>query len=305
MKTQESNEKTITLSVTVVTLSVLLLAASLELMNASPIPKLSWIIIFFGWLGLLILLRARIPKNLALSLALCICAWQWGIRSLFRHPVLQWVESVTLPATLPVNQSEKWEILPFYFSMAAWPLEFEQESVSYRVPYEKGPPDRFLGHIEVFWKMPKIKVIFEGPKTPSLFQDRWTGEKLPREVIHTCLTEVASLFTLRFHCLEMREEMLLRHTREIQAELVGNARISGAVGAEWKMEWLNIANPVIPAAQQAQGILITAETKSNAIQRWILITERGSHQSIQLSYSKEDLNAAQHAQDTFRKSPVI
>ena len=96
--------------------------------------------------------------------------------------------------------------------------------------------------------------------------------------------------------------MLLRHTREIQAELVGNARISGAVGAEWKMEWLNIANPVIPAAQQAQGILITAETKSNAIQRWILITERGSHQSIQLSYSKEDLNAAQHAQDTFRKS---
>ena len=52
----------------------------------------------------------------------------------------------------------------------------------YSVPYEIGPPKRFLGHIDADWIKNSVRVSFEGPKTPMEFQSRSR-----RQAIHDCV----------------------------------------------------------------------------------------------------------------------
>src|SRR5262249_4353881 len=137
-----------------------------------------------------------------------------------------------------------WSVEPFFYSLGAWPKEFMGRPVHYAVPYEKGPPTRFLGHVSARWDAPEIKVTFEGPKTPD------SGE-INRAVIHSCL--VPSEFSGgprpgMFECARIRGKTLKRHIEEVDAFSPSN----------WVLRWFRVENPAIDPRERAQGVFLGA-----------------------------------------------
>lgn len=94
------------------------------------------------------------------------CAWSID-QAIFRQPIWARAETLELDAYLPDMASNHWEVLPFFFSLGAWPKSYGDRPVFYSLPYEKGPPSRFIGHLTARWEDPGTRVTFEGPKTPQ------------------------------------------------------------------------------------------------------------------------------------------
>jgi hypothetical protein len=108
------------------------------------------------------------------------CAWSIDL-AVFKQPVWARAEALELEAFLPDVGSGQWEVLPFFFSLGAWPRTYAGKPVFYTLPYEKGPPDRFVGHLSARWEDPGTRVTFEGPKTPQAPVSVLPGDRTPRE----------------------------------------------------------------------------------------------------------------------------
>jgi hypothetical protein len=289
-----------------------------RLIDASPLPSAGW---FAGWLiasasivAATKMLWGRTPGQAAWSVKATQAGWRAPLLSptkiagadaaravsltagaialsvlaageaVLRHPIWAPAEKVELKATLPDGlNSSQWEILPFYYTLGAWPRVYRGKPVLHSLPYEKGPPKLFPGHIVARWsdaEQPRTRVTYEGPKTPKAPSAR-PGERTPRERIRSCLTGDER----SWDCLRVRESVLLRHLNEMNA----------VHAARWKVRWFEVRNPAIPPVEQAQGIWISAEggsvtgsKTSVSIERYVLITENGTHQAISLEYPITD-----------------
>lgn len=216
--------------------------------------------------------------------------FQWGATCFIPLLMLLSVEHCILnnPLWLPGNSavwepwipSEKnWQVIPFFYTIAAWPKEFEGKTVFYSIPYEKGPPSQFAGRIVANWANPDVKMTFEGPKTPLSAGNR--------ESIKTCFTGEFS-----FHCMDVKNKTLNRHLREIRS----------LSPRKWSIQWFHVNQPYLNSIEQTQGIYIKAENQFRIQDRFILITPQGTHQTLILNRLKDAQGAAafEYLQKTIR-----
>lgn len=240
-----------------------------------------------------------------LTLLSMILGFWMGCETVLQHPlgqtapVVEW-EAFMPPLSLPGSTSDsrsapdpyqqgedRWAVMPFYYSMGAWPRTFQGKDVFYTLPYEKGPPIRFTGEVVARWSMPEVRVAFEGPKTPlkrdhSLFS---------RTEVEQCVTRWfgGSLGGI-MDCLDLREAVLERH--------IDALRLIHPVG--WSIKWLRVSNPALSPDEQVQGIYLSAWNGSYGQDRFILVTEKGAQQTFILSYTISP--EGNHAQELFQKA---
>lgn len=225
---------------------------------------------------------AFVARGAGLTLAsIAVSAWAAG-DAVFRQPIWAEAEPVELAPYLPDMGSGQWDVLPFYFTLGAWPRSYGGKPVFHTLPYEKGPPTRFPGHIVARWDEPSTRVTFEGPKTPRNDDSDLETGRAPRDRIRNCLIGSDK----SWGCLRVREATLYRHLLEMQKSLLGTSGGSAALRMKWKLQWFLVRNPAIPAAEQAQGISLSArdETGMRGQERYVLITRNGTHQAIILDY---------------------
>lgn len=217
-------------------------------------------------------------------LILVLSAWT-SYRAIFSLPLWQPASLIQYEASFPssTQTEENWRIVPFFYAVGAWPSTFKGRPISYALPYEKGPPHRFAGHIQERWNEMSASVTFEGPRTPR-------GE-MSRARIEECMTS-SLLSTSALTCLSLRQAVLDRHIEEMRAKL-GNAN--------WDFRWFVVNHPALASEEQARGIYLSASNDEAAQSRFILITPRGVHQTFILNTRRQDPEAPE-AQKVFEKA---
>jgi len=271
------------------------LLAGIAFFGLSPLPKFSWIGIWIitafvlPWLErkfFKLSLGEMIWSASADSLRLAFASFLTFLvyfslffliqREIFHHPLFQRALAIELPAFSPdvSSPSSEWSALPFFFTLGAWPKKFDGQPIFYSVPYEKGPPSQFVGHLAGRWKMPDVLWIAEGPKTPL---------EIAREDLKTCMLAPA----LSLNCADVREKMLKRPIQEM-----------GKMNPlAWRLRWFSIKNG---GESAAQGFMIEAENTTQMETRYVLVNPKGRHQAFIL-HSKLDSDG-EHARAVLRQA---
>jgi hypothetical protein len=203
-----------------------------------------------------------------------------------KSPVLSRAEVERLQPFLPVTD-KSWEINSFYYTLGAWPKTYLGKPVFYSVPYEKGPPIQFIPELVAHWET-GVRVKLEGPRTPLSLASGFRT----RAELRDCLTSEAFAGGKLgiFACLNLRSKVLERHLAEMQS--------FGPLS--WRIRWFVVENPAIPTEEQAQGIHLEAVGRRFAQSRYILITARGTNETISASYPATGEDSV-HARDTVEK----
>lgn len=186
----------------------------------------------------------------------------WVARDVFwKHPLLLTATSAELKPFVPeTSPSSQWSVIPFFYSIGAWPKNYFGKPVLFSLPYEKGPPTHFIGHIIARWEMPDIKLTIEGPNTPD--------PDLVPDILRACLL---TSWDTSVTCLKKRERALLKHIQEIRS----------AVGAkDWVVQWFEISNPSSPSGERPQGIYLSGQNANKAQDRYIFINSKGTQQAF-------------------------
>jgi hypothetical protein len=176
---------------------------------------------------------------------------------ILNHP--NWLKTEEWKLKTFIPNPKDWTVSPFFYLLGGWPKSFLGKPVFYSLPYEVGPPTRFVGHVIAYWEHPYISVTFEGPKTPGLAANI--------SELKECF--VGGLYSI--HCLLLREAALNRHINEIKntKNLIS-----------WSMKWFNVENLLLTAQEAPQGIYLSAIGKNWTQDRFILINGNGTHQAI-------------------------
>ena len=185
-------------------------------------------------------------------------------QTVFKHPV--WLKANYWEVdSVAVKQPDTWLTAPYYYGLSKWPQKFEENPVYYTLPYESGPPSHFVGRIQANLEAPDIKLIIEGPKTPS----KWASQKTIRDCF---------LNSFSYHCLGVREETLFRHVKELD----------GLAPQSWSLKWFVVNAPQLSLDEFTQGLYLRASGANWIQDRFILISPKGSHQTLIL---KRPMNA--------------
>jgi hypothetical protein len=183
------------------------------------------------------------------------------------------------------SDKDRWAVMPFFYSLGAWPQSFRGKAVFLNIPYEKGPPERFAGEISARWDS-QVRVTFEGPKSPLSSRK----ELYDRAEIERCiLNPWKSLGTLPY-CLTVRADVLGRHFDALRRLKPSQVKIS----------WVSVSNRAIAPEQQLQGLYISAQNDRRGQDRFVMITARGTHQTFILDYPVNEIGTT--AREDFKNS---
>lgn len=217
-----------------------------------------------------------------------ICAAQSSYEAIFSLPLWMRAEQVNLiredqaSDTVATSESSENSIpLPFFYSFGVWPTTFQGNPIFYRLPYEKGPPTRFLGHITAQWdttELPAMTLTFEGPKTPL--------QGFSRTEIQNCLKN-----SISWNCLEIRHAVLSRHIDEMTRVM----RVHS-----WKLDLFSVKVRDASPQQYTQGLVLSALGYTSRQDRYIVMTEKGIHQTYILTTPRNENGEA--ARGLFEKS---
>ena len=176
------------------------------------------------------------------------------------HPL--WVQAGYMPLEPFAPAGEGWKVAPFFYSIGAWPSSYAGRPVLWRLPYEKGPPHHFVGHIVARWESPDVELTLEGPFTPA--------QGLSAAEVRDCMLSGLP----GPGCLRMRSSVLGKHLAEVERQ-VGGAPV-------WSIRWFEVENPSIPEDERPRGVFLSGEGETRAQDRWILVLPRGRTQAIVL-----------------------
>ena len=143
------------------------------------------------------------------------------------------------------------------------------------MPYQKGPPQHFIPEITARWSMPQIRVTIEGPKTPS--------PKLTANQVKSCLSKT-------YGCMIYREKLLDAHLQEMKKLQPKSITL----------KWFEVGSNSINETERPRGVYLKAENKTLTQERFILITEKGSQQTLILDRPSGD--DGKHAEELFLKT---
>ncbi len=191
-----------------------------------------------------------------------------------RHPAWSEAGFRSLEPSFPTAAEQRdWIVAPFFYAIGAWPRVFAGQPVLYSLPYEKGPPKHFVGHIVARWEMPETRLSLEGPWSPP--------ERPEPSLVRDCLTEgwISRLKT----CLSVRTQTLRKHLEEMSA----------LRPTHWRLEWFEVESPSIPPEERARGFLIEASNATHAQARYVLVNAKGVQQAIVLDSAPGRTRSAQ------------
>ena len=215
------------------------------------------------------------PKDLlftASSSCLILFSLVYSIQAvILSHPIWATPGSLELSAFIP--SEDNWVVSPFFYTIGGWPKKFQQSPIFYSIPYEMGPPSKFIGKITTTWNNPDIKLTLEGPKTPRVSPSRDELKKCfePRMQKPSCLH--AKLIVLERHLGEMRSYL------DQKCTLTQNFFDA----TEWNMQWVHVSDSHIEAARQPQGVHIRATRGAFVQDRFVLVNPKGVQQTLILS----------------------
>lgn len=215
---------------------------------------------------------------LSFIIALCI-----AYAAIVTNPLGMRAKTFDWDAFFPTE--DRWTVMPFYYSLGAWPGLFRGHEIFYNLPYEKGPPERFAGEITARWDT-QVRLVFEGPKSPLSAKN----EPYSRSEIHDCVMSPWGSLEKLPSCLRLRSDVLGRH---IDA-------LNRLHPSDWEMGWVNVANNALSPDQELQGIYISAKNERRGQDRFILITAHGTHQAFILDYPTNEIGLA--AREDFKSS---
>ncbi len=177
------------------------------------------------------------------------------------HPAWRRAEETRLRPFFPAADAQAdWMVAPFFYSIGAWPKLFGGQPILYSLPYEKGPPRQFVGHIIARWDMPDTQLTLEGPWTPE--------SGVTPAALQRCLAE--GFFTSGFECIRIRKLSLLKHLGAMEA----------LHPSAWELRWFEVDNPAIPKAERPRGFFISATGSDRAQDRYVLINSKGTQQAL-------------------------
>jgi|GEM_PF-1979526 len=209
-----------------------------------------------------------------------ICAAESSYEAIFSLPL--WRQAGQVDLTRELDSSENKMALPFFYGFGVWPTHFQGNPIFYRLPYEKAPPTRFIGHMIAQWdtnETPSITLTLEGPKTPA--------QGFSREETQNCLKN-----SISWKCLEIRHAVLSRHMDEMSHLM----RVRS-----WKLDLFLVKNSEVASdAEQTQGFVLSALSITSRQDRYIVMTEKGVHQTYILTTPRNE--KGEEARALFEKS---
>lgn len=226
-----------------------------------------------------------------------------------KHPLWKSADEIFLGSSVPdlsvgerweakaVEGEEKWIVIPYFYSLGAWPRTYRGNPVFYNLPYAKGPPTRFLERVTARWSGSEVQVVFEGPKTPAAL----LAEGINRSQVQHCLLHTSGFWgysSQGVNCAFLRQTVLERHLHDLSQWM-------GSIPKEYFiLQWFRVNNPGIPEAEQTQGFVIKALTESKAVIRYVLLTPNNTHQSVTLYIlaNQETINEFQYAEALLKKA---
>jgi hypothetical protein len=198
----------------------------------------------------------------SLLTTLCVLISFASVKGLvFEHPI--WTRATLWKMDPFMPASSDWLVTPFFYTIGGWPKVYDGHPVLYTLPYEKGPPTRFIGHVIAELESPDIRLILEGPKTPEKVKNQ--------HELKECF-----LGGYNYSCLTQRESTLNRHISEIRS----------FSPKRWTLKWFTVDNPMLPPESQPQGIYLSAQSSSSIQDRFIVIGNNGTHQAVILHRTK-------------------
>lgn len=209
-------------------------------------------------LGLPLILSAS-----TLTLASLLSAAHLGDRTFLSLPFWMKANSVELtPKSTPEGDA-----IPFFYSLGFWPIQYQDSLIQYRLPYEKGPPEHFIGHVIANWtpgELPPITLTFEGPKTPV--------EGFTRQQILHCMQNPFS-----WNCIRVRQRVLARPTQEATHKFEEDY---GEKIESWDVTLFLTRTKNLSPEEKTQGLILTALSPSYRQDRYLVITPKGTLQSF-------------------------
>lgn len=194
-------------------------------------------------------------------------------------------ETVALFAPAPENASD-WQIIPFFYATGAFPTRLHAKSpdaareskgelsVEFSLPYEKGPPTRFLGKITAYWRELDSRLTLTGPlsvASPS------TPEELRR------------CFSGWFRCASDRRKIW---TNSVAPQIAGRSLVENY--------WFVTDNPFLSADERPQGIYLrTSVDRGRIREAYFLVGPKMAIQSFILD--RPDRAEGELAGETLRK----
>ncbi|MBC7387401.1 MAG: hypothetical protein H7301_14715 [Cryobacterium sp.] len=187
---------------------------------------------------------------------------------------------------IPLHAPQGWTPLPFFYATGAFPLELKANSlatgsspkkelsVEYGLPYEKGPPHRFLGKIALYWRDLDSRLVLSGPQTLAT---PGTQDELRR-----CSRQW-------FGCVEARR----RIWKYAVIPALENRLIDRA-------EWFHVPNEFLLEAERAQGLYVRSKSERGRIREaYFLIGPKMASQGFILD--RPDRTEGNQASETLAK----
>jgi hypothetical protein len=193
-----------------------------------------------------------------------------------RDPTVRPYTNLTIPLFAPEAGNKDWQVLPFFYANGAFPTRLLPGGgdMEFGLPYEKGPPNRFLGKITAYWRDLDSRLTLTGPlsvaspETPAALSD--------------CVTHW-------FRCLLARRA-LWRST--IAPHFGGRALAENA--------WFNVENLFLAGDEKPQGLYLRSTPERGRIREaYFLVGPKMAIQSFILD--RPDRSEGEKASAILRK----
>lgn len=147
-----------------------------------------------------------------------------------------------IPLFAPDPNDPKWTALPFFYATGAVPMHLGVESepgIEFGLPYERGPPNRFIGKITAYWRTLDSRLTYTGPFT--------FGAPDSQSALEDC-------FTKWMGCTGSRRKIW---KTSISPLFEGRTIV--------KNQWFKVRNEFLPTEERAQGIYLRARPERGRI----------------------------------------
>ncbi len=221
-----------------------------------------------------LLRKLKAPIAAALGILLTSIGIATFILRIQASPLTQPIPRVEMPAQFAAPEES---VLAFFYALVALPDAYEGQPVFYQIPYEKGPPTRFISRVIARLKMPEIKLVIEGPRTPTE-----NGMPIVKSRIAKCLGFAGGGTTYAGECAKIREIIFERHLADLKEQKLEPHRV----------QWVQVLESRLDPVLQTQGFLISAVRPGRTQLRFTAITANDLHQSF-IFETTQDLAAAE------------
>jgi hypothetical protein len=253
--------------------------------DGRPAPRL------YDWLFSLRAQRgANPPRTFARALALLGAAALTGGATFFlwaRDPTVRPLKTESIALFAPAGpEAGNWQIIPFFYATGAFPTRLfsksreppresrRELSVEFGLPYEKGPPTRFLGKITAYWRELDSRLTLTGPLSAA--------SPSTQKALRAC-------FTGWFRCVGDRRKIW---DRSVLPQIAGRRLVEAS--------WFTADNPFIALYERPQGLYVrTAAIRGRIREAYFLVGPKMAIQALVLD--RPDRAEGVTASETLRK----